>query len=247
MELVEISSLKYYIYRSKTKIEMLYEQVAQPKKKQKIKWRVEVKPVSRESETDDSEITLEDKLQRVLRELDDEEQIGSLNDGKPYIRATLPIKWGMYNDHGNRDDETGPLVYFGSTDDHLLFGMGGSSHHIEGYYGITSTSSRSVTPVLVNFLLHGLRDGEKPPSYRGADRGEMDHAYEAMALANHFLRGPVQNLEFVAKVICRDQDCQLRPWRPERGEGILATPLYASQIDPMEEDNDAPPQAEGKG
>ncbi|MGA3205505.1 MAG: SAVMC3_10250 family protein, partial [Bryobacteraceae bacterium] len=238
---IRAEDMKFYLYRSKAKIEMLYEQVVDPKKKQKIKWKLEAKPISRESETDDSEVTLEEKLQRVLRELDDEEQIGSLEDNKPYIRATLLMRWGMYNDYGYRDDASGPLVYFGSTDDQLLFGMGGSSNHIKGMYGLGSTSSRSVTPVLVNFLLCGLRDGERQPDYLDADRSEMEHTYEAMALANHYLRGPVQNLEFVAKLICRDQNCKLRPWRSERGDGILATPLYVSQIDPMEEDDDPPP------
>ena len=60
------------------------------------------------------------------------------------------------------------MVYFGRTDDQLMLGMAGSSFNVEGMYGITSTSSRSVTPAVVEFLLGGVDTGERP-SIIGAD------------------------------------------------------------------------------
>ena len=62
--------------------------------------------------------------------------------------------------------------------------------------------------------------------------------YEGLSLANHYLRGPEQTVEFVAKVISRDQHCKLRPGREERGVGILATPLYVAQTKVMVVDDD---------
>ena len=90
---VHLNEMKFYLYRSKAKVEMLYSQLEQPRKK-KIKWKIDLKRISRETETDSSDVTLEQKLQDVLRELEYEEQIGSIEDGKPYIKAILPMRWG---------------------------------------------------------------------------------------------------------------------------------------------------------
>src|SRR5260370_26281228 len=106
------------------------------------------------------------------------------------------MRWGIYNDSGLRPVTQGPLVYFSSVQEGLLLGLGGSSHHIDGCYGLTSTSSRSVTPALVGFLRTGLELGEIPGDYQ---RAEEDDVYMAMALANHYLNGPTQTLEFAAK------------------------------------------------
>ncbi len=65
-----------------------------------------------------------------------------------------------------------------------------------------------------------------------ADWDEMYEFSEAMALANHYLKVPTQNLELVAKVLCRGKEYALLPWNSEeKGEVILGTPLYVSQVD----------------
>jgi hypothetical protein len=84
------------------------------------------------------------------------------------------------------------MVYFGRTDDQLMLGMAGSSFNVEGMYGITSTSSRSVTPAVVEFLLGGVDTGERPSTYNLTE-GPTQHVYEGIALANHYLRGPIQS------------------------------------------------------
>lgn len=145
------------------------------------------------------------------------------------------MRWGIYNDHGFRPDSEGPLVYFGGVQDKTLLGLGGSSRHIEGCYGMTSTSSRSSTEALAKWLRNGSEDGEAPHIYREDIRDEHGWVSEAMSLANHYLRGPV---EFAAKVLLRYDHAPLTPWtREDRGEAVLATPLYVSQIDGMFEDN----------
>jgi hypothetical protein len=229
--------LKFYLYQSKTKIDSLHRQIQETKKKTKVKWKLDWKFVSFERETEtDPEINDEDRLQAVLSELEQQELVGAYEEGKPYVRGVFPMRWGIYNDSGLRPVAEGPLVYFSCVQDSLLLGLGGSSHHIIGCYGLTSTSSRSVTPALVGFLRSGLELGEIPHDYQ---REEEDDVYTAMALANEYLKGPVQSLEFVAKVLCRSahRHCRLYPWdETQRGEAILATPLYVRQIDPMAED-----------
>lgn len=238
MKATSLADMKYYLYRSKSKIEMLYSQLTQADKSKKIKWKFDVKAASRETETEKGDITLETRLQAVLRRLEEEDQIGSIDDNRGYIRATLLMRWGLYNDDGIRDPATGTLVYFGSTHGQLLFGMGGSSFNVEGMYGLTSTGARSATPWLTNFLLKGIDTGERPSGFTDLSSGDLQQVYAGMALANHFLKGPDQRLEFVAKEISRDQNCRLRPWQEERGLAILATPLYVAQTVPLCEDDD---------
>lgn len=235
---IEAGDLKFYLYRSTAKIESLYGQIEKSPKKTKLKWKLNLHAVSNERETETSgELNDEQKLQLVLRELDEQQLVGSIEDRKPYIRGLLPMRWGIYEDDGMRPSNQGPFVYFGSDSDDVLLGMGGSSHHVESWYGVTATGSRSATPALVEFLLHGIDIGERPLRFERADRQDMEKLYEAMALANHYLRGPVQNLEFVAKVLCRDEQCRIKPWGPELGAAILATPLYVRQIDVMSVDD----------
>jgi hypothetical protein len=117
MEFMNLADMKFYLYRSKSKIEMLYSQLPQSDKSKKIKWKFDVKAASRETETEKGDITLEIKLQAVVRQLEEEGQVGSIDDRRAYIRARLPMRWGLYNDDGIRDPVTGMMVYFGSTDD----------------------------------------------------------------------------------------------------------------------------------
>ena len=149
------------------------------------------------------------------------------------------MRWGLYNDNGMRDTATGLLVYFGHTSDDLLFGMAGSASNIEGsMYGMTSTSSRSVTPYVVDFLLNSMDSGERPERFADIRDGETQQVYNGIAAANHYLPGPIQSMEFVAKVLARDEHCRLRPLREDCGLGLLATPLYVVQTSPMSEDED---------
>lgn len=233
-----LNDVKFYLYRSKNKIDMLYSQLDQGDQSNKVKWKVDLKAVSRESETEKRHAELEEKLQSVLDRLDREGQIGTVEDDLPYIRATLSMRWGLYNDSGLRDPAMGTMVYFGFTNDELLFGMAGSSFNVDGMYGLTSTSSRSATPWVVNFLYAGIESGNHPDAFGDLSDGNTQQVYDGIALANHYLRGPEQTLEFVAKQISRERHCRLRPWRDERGLGVLATPLYVAQTTAMSEDDD---------
>ena len=66
---------------------MLYEQVTEPKPKTKIKWKIDLKYLGRETESDHSDLTLEQKLERVVEELESQELVGSIEDCKPYIKV----------------------------------------------------------------------------------------------------------------------------------------------------------------
>ncbi len=235
---VQANELKFYLYQSRAKIDQLYRQIQAPKKKTTIEWKIDAKIGSFARKTEsESEPNDEDKMRAVLKELESLQLLGGPEEGKPYIKCIFPMRWGIYNDSPYRPDNEGPLVYFSGISDGLMIGMGGSSCHIAGAYGITSTASRSSTPTLVRFLREGLETGDAPlPIWPDSERSELDEMYEAMFIANYYLKGPIQDLEFVAKVLCRETQSGQGRWA-DGNDGeidvILATPLYVAQVNPM--------------
>lgn len=77
------------------------------------------------------------------------------------------------------------------------------------------------------------------PSASMEPRDEDQELCSGMALANYYLKGPTQSLEFVAKVLwCRREYMRIRPFTDGYGQAILATPLYVAQTEIMLEDDD---------
>ena len=227
---------KSYLYRSKAKIDGLYQQIQEPKEKTTLTWKIDLKFLSWESKKErEGEINDQEKLDAVVAALEEQQLVGPPEDRKPYIKGIFPMRWGIFNDSGYRQDTEGPLVYFSGLDDGLLMGLGGSSVHIGNPYGIGGTGSRSSTPALCEWLRSGLDTGNRPPRHRPLGEDDLYEISNAMAWANHYLKEPTQNVEFVAKVLCRGEGYALRPLdsldSEERGEVILGTPLYVSQVD----------------
>ena len=225
--------IKSYLYLSKAKVDWLYQQIQEPEEKTTIRWKINLNFLSREIQKEhESKINEQDKLDAVVAALEERRMIGPPEDRhKDYIKGVFSMKWGLFDDHSFRSDTEGPLVYFSCLVGKLLIGLGGSSIHVGNPYGIGATSSRSSTPVLCAWLRAGSDTGSRPPShYRESVDSELYEISDAMAWANHYLRGPHQDVEFVARVLNRGRGV-LDPWqREERGEVILGTPLYVSQV-----------------
>jgi hypothetical protein len=170
-------------------------------------------------------------LQKVVEGLEANGQLGTLAEPKSFIRDTFPIRWGFYNDCSSRPDDEPALVYFGGFQNDLLLGMGGSSCHVVGHEGATSTWSRSSTPTLVKWLLSGLHKGERPRIWDDP-RSEENEVFTAMAVAQYYLRPPTQTAEFVAKVITTGYVERLDHFiGTNKARVILATPLYVANTD----------------
>lgn len=227
-----------YLYRSKAKIDWLYQQIQRPKEKTTVTWKIDLKFLSRESKRErEDEFNDQDKLDAIIAALEDRQMMGPPEDCKEYIKMKCPMRWGIFDDNSFRPNTEGPLVYFSCLVEEVLIGLGGSSIHVSNPYGIGATGSGSSAPALYAWLRTGSETGDRPDR-RTMYSDELYEIAEAMALANHYLKGPTQNVEFVAKVLNRGTGYNLRPWkREEKGEVILGTPLYVSQIDGMYVDN----------
>jgi hypothetical protein len=172
-------------------------------------------------------------LKQVVEALQDTDQLGSLTAPKAFIRDSFPVRWGFYNDCHRRPEDEPALVYFGGFQNDLQLGMGGSSCHVVGHQGATSTWSRSSTPILTKWLLSGLHDCKRPKAW-GSMREEEVEVFRAMAVAQHYLRPPTQRVEFVAKTLAIGKVTGMAPFiGVDEAKAILATPLYVAQLDPF--------------
>jgi hypothetical protein len=236
------AEMKWYLYRSDAKLRILYPQIAHRDiGKKMIEWKASAGFVSvgRRVETDRT-VDEDDMLRAVIEELEAEGQVGTVYEPNSYIKGVMPMRWGMYDDCGRRDPDQGPLVYFGGLDEQagVLLGLGGSSKHVMGHEGATSTYSRSCTPALVTALLRGIESGlPQPPDTEDPRHGE-DEVYRAMAIAQHYLRPPTQNLEFFANTLMVGEThaCELYIGVPTV-KVVLGTPLYVALIPPYPKDD----------
>jgi hypothetical protein len=227
--------LKYYLYVSNSKLEMLYQQVASSDKtKKSLEWSVDLKAVklTRKMEAENEPDT-NDKLRTVLREIEDAERVGTIEEPKEYVKGTLPMRWGLFRDSG-RPMEEPPLVYFGGRTETTVFGFGGSSRHVIGNAGASATGSRSVAPYLVAHLLDGLDMSREGWRFNPTCSDDDSDTYHAISLATDHLKGQEQNLEFYAKLLLQGE-----LWDSKRQETIrvlLGTPLYVAMAHPYPAD-----------
>ncbi len=136
------TDLKSYLYRSDAKLEMLHQQLPN-KKDRRITWETKLGTnklfISRKVERlNDFDAT--DKMKAVVDTLFKQGQIGLLDQPDfAYISGIMTMRWGLYNDLGERPTDQPPLVYFSGLSEGALVGLGGSSWHILGMYGLSAT------------------------------------------------------------------------------------------------------------
>jgi hypothetical protein len=233
--------IRYYLYLSTAKLDMLYEQVFRESKRSGRSLSLPTGIGSAEiSSESDGTPDRDDKIRALEQELEERGLIGDLNEPRDYIRGILPMRWGLFDDNGTRGEGEPALVYFGGfdpADGPLLVGLGGSSVHVIGYQGASSTHSRSNTPALVRWMMSGLGD-EQPVSLSEDPRVEEQVVMSAIAVAHQSLRPPTQNLEFLARTLLTGTLLGYEQYTGSpRSRVILGTPLYVVQSHPLPDEN----------
>jgi hypothetical protein len=220
---------RYYLYRSVSKIDMLYEQIGPAPRSKRTTFGIDLKVVKGGTEsTSAEEVRLEDKLRAVEEDLESRHLVGTPDQPKDYFKGILPMRWGLYDDLGIRPEGDPALVFFGGIikDLPLIVGLGGSSIHVTGHKGATNTYSRSATPELVRWMMAGLKDDSRPPH----PEEDGSDALKAVCIALNYLKPPTQELEVFAKTLI---DGRLLGEEHFTGTVnptvILGTPLYVAQ------------------
>ena len=114
------ADIRYYLYVSKTKLDMLYAQLDAPQKeKNGLEWSLNLGLLKIKRNTENQrEPYMETKLDAVVKELEDAGQIGTIDEPSTYFAGSLPdMHWGFFDENGRPDNEA-PIVYFaGRTDE----------------------------------------------------------------------------------------------------------------------------------
>ena len=225
--------MKYYIYISDAKIDMLFPQVPHEiKKKTASEFKLDIKlfSASRKTEVETEENRIA-RLEAVVDFIQEYGNVGTVDDPEEYVEGNLPMRWANYSD---MFEET-PVVYFGAETERTILGLGGSMKHLIGASGadIGKAHSASATPYLMRYLLkelnlhHPNAEHEKWMRLdREQGRPELT-VLDAVALATPQMQGPFQNVEFLAKRLASGQ----ADFRELDKQVLLATPLYIATSD----------------
>jgi hypothetical protein len=221
--------LKYYIYVSDSKVDMLFSQIPRRFLQGLAgELKINLGILSTSLKQDSVDETRYSKLELVSTYLERNEPIGTIDLPSEWIRSDVRVRWGPYG-HGK------DLVYFGGATEETIFGFGGSAKHIIGATGKSFSHSHSATPYLLAALSKEL--GLTLPaveSYHGWDQNideasRSSAALDAVDLASTQMKGPRQRVEIVAKRLLSGRR------RPDEVEDefkqskiLLGTPLYVA-------------------
>lgn len=217
--------MKYYVYISDAKVDMLLPQIPHEEKKRlatEFKFDLKLLSGSRRTETE-SEDNRFTRLEAVVAYIREFGNIGSVDEPAEYIEDNLEMRWGPYEP----DNKTEPLVYFGGTTDQTIVGLGGSLVHVIGNTGTSATDSASATPVLLARLKKELSiDRPIVSSDNDALNSALaqpgDWSLRAVELATTQMEGPMQLMEFMARRLLYGRGIS------KKKKVLLATPLYVA-------------------
>jgi hypothetical protein len=227
------TAMKYFIYISDTKIDMLYAQV--PRRlleKIAIELNIDLKlmgtGVATTIKSNQPEETRYSKLRLVTEYVEKHLPLGWIDAPDSYFKGSLPMRWGVYPER-----DTSPFVlYFGGSTDHTILGLTGSPQHILGNRNNSSTTvmehvSPSVWafPSLI-FILQGeknIADPIPPPSTGIPPARLVEHATTRMT-------GPTQDLEFLAKTLWRGPRQMDAHQEGNQLAVLLGSPIYVALI-----------------
>ena len=200
------TKLKFYVYISGSKVEMLYQQIPQSARSTlaaELKLNLTVIEAMLKKEVPIE--TRISKLRVVSEYIEKNLDVGSIDKPGAYFKGTLNMRWGPWLEwaimENRRADEKGQMVWFSGETPHTIVGLGGSSKHIIG-----REEKRDLPDSMSNLAcILGLLADELqlpfPSLCRSMSESEIRRrALQAVEDAVHMIsRVPSQRLEFLSK------------------------------------------------
>jgi hypothetical protein len=235
--------MKYYLYISATKVEMLFPQIG--KKVQgntEIEFAIDLKllSASRKSTTE-TPTSLISKIEAIEQYLASTGDMGSCDYPGEFFSGELEMSWGPYwGSHKDRSTKgTSPVVYFGGATDETIVGLVGSSRFLLGDAGSASPFCSSYLGTILDYIRSDLTDEDYKrlaPFSKACSLGEWG-ALAATFMSTMHMGGTTQRLEFLAKRLAfgsfkgtsRDDipDFPIARFKG-RTRALLGTPLYVA-------------------
>jgi len=239
--------MKYYLYISDAKVDMLYPQVPHQLKKKiatQFGFDVKILSASRRSETEPEEnrITRLETVEQFIREFG---RLGSLQRPDDYFEGVMSMGTACF------PDIEPMFVYFGAQAESTTVGLWGSLRHLVGQSGLNpgSIPSSSLARDAIWHLIRGLEHDFEPASASESAKVKVlereakkwisqrvnsfeirpERWWELLYIAN-FETGlqPQQYVEFLAKRLLEHTESGHRV--------ILGTPLYVALADSSAEE-----------
>lgn len=224
-------SFQYFVYISDAKVDMLVQQIEPGRlNKRSSEAGIDLKLVKAKRVVDTTAgAERVGRLQRVIRHLADFGDLGDVDAPGQFFGGMLPLRWGPMV---GRDGY--PLAYFGGHTGTTVVGLGGSRTHLVGGSHLPeqdSPSGRSHLPALLQGLTPPFTGDDEAALVavareddEAALRRDEEEALTVVHRATTSLRGPAQNMEFVAKRLLHGPGPEGRPV-------LLGTPLYVALVD----------------
>jgi len=225
--------MKYYLYISDAKVDMLLPQIPHDVKTRiatEFKFDLKLLSAARKTETEsaDDRVT---RLEAVVAFIREYGNLGSVDQPDEYIEGDLDMRWGPYiNAYSDRES---PLIYFGGVSEQTIVGLGGSAKHVLGNTSLSPAHSHSATPFLVYRLAKELGLSMESENLTGnlvgnTSTDQFDSEYwslRAVELATTQMKGPLQQVEFVAKRLLYGKG------NSKKKKVLLGTPLYVAMVE----------------
>ncbi|MBW2487459.1 MAG: hypothetical protein JRE88_13275 [Deltaproteobacteria bacterium] len=175
------------------------------------------------------------RLAIVTRYIEHNEPVGSIDNPSKWIKDTIHLRWGRTGVY--LKDKPDEIVCFGGSTEKTVFGFGGSLHHVIGAEGPDRPcGADSTVPALLAALSKEVELSDPAKNYvdslsNGMSEEELsDHALGSVDFVSLTMRGPLQNVEILAKKLLLGT----RVPNEEFGYGetqtktLLGTPIYVA-------------------
>jgi len=229
--------MNYYVYVSRSKIEMLHGQLPkQGKRESSVGFDLKfVKADMKQSkEPNDS---LYAKLSEVVAQLDEEGLVGDLkSQTHPFIRGSCQMCWASYGEGFHKDSE---VTFWGHSSGDSVLALAGSKYNVLGEQQLGNASSHSLTGSILKWLYENLNEPFSE-SFSRSVSVKFDDCFlrsgshfdesalsSGLQLAVSQIYGKESMFGFVAKVLHRGESKHNFP-RTGRIQVVLASPLYVS-------------------
>lgn len=225
-------SLRYYVYLSETKIEMLFGQIPRAARDDlSAEFKINLGVVS-SSVQGRGRSTMQSQVLATEKYLSSEGMVGTVDEPAEFFEGSMTMRWGPIEDS--------PAVLFVGSTDETIVGLGGSLQHVlggtpqGGQLGYVSS-----TPFLIAALRRDVpslapteadRANMEALTYRGRDEATL--ALSMVAHAHQWMRNPEQRLTFLAKRLLWSGNDSGLPRSGKDGRALLlGTPVYVAQVD----------------
>jgi hypothetical protein len=215
---VEKSGLKYYVYVSESKIDMLYSQIPKNTRSQieaEVKFNLKIVEVSfAKKQFEDS---LYERLAVVLEFLQKRDLIGHLSAPGDFFAGTVHLDWAQIHPG---------VVYFGGIYNDVTLGLGGSMKYLLGYDVRDVEHGVSHTPWLASYLMKELDQRIfNPNPDLEYELTKEEKTNRIVNSANHWSGGlsvrAIAKFDFVAK--------KLLSTNYNGRKVLLGTPIYVAK------------------